>query len=84
MVPEKKISSPAMSSVILGVFAIVGFLLQRFLLAFPLGKLPLTLLALVIRQNVRPDAACDLFDLVLRDTAVIDYFLASTQENLLR
>lgn len=81
MVPEKKISSPAMSSVILGVF---GFFLQRLLLAFPLGKLPLAFLALVKRQDVRPDTPCDLFDLMLRDAAVVDYFLASTQENLLR
>ena len=75
---------PAVSSVVVGVFIIFGVLLQRFLLAFPLGKLPLTFLALVICQDVRPDTACDFFNLVLRDIAVIDYFLASTQENLLR
>jgi len=84
MVPEKKSSSPAVSSVVLGVFVFFGVLLQHFLLAFPLGKLPLTFFALVVCQNVRPDTAGDLFNLVLRDIAVIDYFLASTQENLLR
>ena len=84
MVLEKKRSSPAVLSVVLGVFVFFGVLLQHFLLAFPLGKLPLTFLALVICQDVRPDTACDLFDLMLWDAAVIDYFLASTQENLLR
>ena len=45
---------------------------------------PAAFLALVKRQDVRPDTPCDLFDLMLRDAAVVDDFLASTQENLLR
>ena len=84
MVLGKKLPSPTVSSVVLGVFVNLWVLLQRFLLAFPLGKLPLAFLALVKRQDVRPDTPCDLFDLMLRDAAVVDDFLASTQENLLR
>ena len=84
MLPGKNLSSPAVTSVVLGVFSIVGILMQRFLPAFPLGKLPLTFLALVKSQDIRPDTPCDLFDLMLWDAAVVDDFLASTQENLLR
>ena len=84
MLPGKNLSSPAVTSVVLGVFVIFRLLLQRFLPAFPFCKLPLAFLTLVKCQDVRPDTPCDLFNLVLRDIAVIDYFLASTQENLLR
>lgn len=81
--PGKRNTFPAVSSVILGVFVVFGILLH-ILLPFPFCKLPLSFLALIKCKDVRPDTAGNLFDLVLRDIAAIDYFLASTQENLLR
>lgn len=63
--PERNLFSPAASSVIFGVFVVVGLFLQRFLLAFPFCKLPLAFFVLVICQNIRPDAAGDLLNLVL-------------------
>ena len=76
MTPGKNLSSPAASSVVLGVF---GFFLQRLLLAFPLGKLPLTFLALIESDNVGQDATGNVLDLMLRNAGIVDELLPASQ-----
>ena len=48
-------------------------------LGFPCRKLPLTFLALIVREDVRQEAPGEFFDLVLRDVGVVYEFFLTTQ-----
>ena len=48
-------------------------------LGFPRRELPLALLALVEREDIRQEATGELFDLVLRDVGVVYELFPTTQ-----
>ena len=60
-------------------FPFLSFRLFRFALSLPLPKLPLAFFAFVVSENVREDAPGDVFDLVLRNTGIVDELLFTAQ-----
>ena len=55
------------------------FLHSRFTLGLPFPELPLAFLTLVEGNDVRQDASCDVLDLMLRNTGIVDELLPASQ-----
>ncbi len=65
-----KLAAPC--SVTCLLFPFLSFRLFRFALSLPFPELPLAFFAFVVGENVREDAPSDVFDLVLRNTGIVD------------
>lgn len=63
------------------ILSIVVLCLSLFPLRFPFGKLPLTLCAVIVGENVRQDTPRNLLNFVLRDVGVVDELLSSPQRH---
>ena len=63
------------------ILSIVVLCLSLFPLRFPFGKLPLTLCAVIVGENVRQDTPRNLLNFVLRDVGVVDELLSSSQRH---
>ena len=61
------------------LFPFLSFRLFRFTLSLPFPELPLAFFAFVVGENVREDAPSDVFDLVLRNTGIVDELLFAAQ-----
>ena len=62
-----------------GALAVAVFCFCCVPRCFPFGKLPLTVLTLVIGENIRQQNSGDVFNLVLRDASVVDELLSPAQ-----
>ncbi len=63
------------------ILSIVILCLILFPLRFPFGKLPLTLLAVIVGENVRQNTPRDLLNFILRDVGVVDELFSSPQRH---
>ena len=63
------------------ILSIVVLCLILFPLRFPFGKLPLTLCAVIVGEDVRHDAPRNLLNFMLRDVGVVDELLSSPQSH---
>lgn len=72
-----KLTAPC--SVTCLLFPFLSFRLFRFALSLPFPELPLAFLAFVVGENVREDAPGDVFNLVLRNTGIVDELLSAAQ-----
>ena len=72
-----KLAAPC--SVTCLLFPFLSFRLFRFALSPPFPELPLAFFAFVVGENVREDAPSDVFDLVLRNTGIVDELLLAAQ-----
>lgn len=61
------------------LFPFLSFRLSRFALSLPFPELPLALLAFVVGENVRKDAPGDVFNLMLRNTGIVDELFSTAQ-----
>ena len=60
-------------------FPYLSFRLFRFTLSLPFPELLLAFFAFVIGENVREDTPGDVFDLVLRNTGIVDELFLAAQ-----
>ena len=60
-------------------FPYLSFRLFRFTLSQPLLELSLTFFTFVVGEDVREDAPGDVFNLVLRNTGIVDELLLAAQ-----
>ena len=60
-------------------FPFLSFRPFRFTLSLPFPELPLAFCAFVVGENVRKDAPGDVFNLVLRNTGIVDALLLAAQ-----
>lgn len=72
-----KLTAPC--SVTCLLFPFLSFRLFRFTLSLPFPELPLAFLAFVVGENVREDAPGNVFNLVLRNTGIVDELLLAAQ-----
>ena len=78
--PEKgaaKLTAPCLVTCLL--FPLLSFRPIRFALSLPFPELPLAFLTFVVGEDVREDAPGDMFDLVLRNTGIVDELLLTAQ-----
>ena len=72
-----KLTAPCLVTCLL--FPSLSFRLFRFTLSLPFPELPLALFTFVVGENVREDAPGDVFNLVLRNTGIVDELLLAAQ-----
>ena len=72
-----KLAAPC--SVTCLLFPFLSFRLSRFTLSQPLPELPLAFFAFVIGEDVGEDAPGNVFNLVLRNTGIVDELLLAAQ-----
>ena len=72
-----KLTAPC--SVTCLLFPFLSFRLSRFTLSQPLPELPLAFFAFVIGEDVGEDAPGNVFNLVLRNTGIVDELLLAAQ-----
>ncbi len=60
-------------------FPTLSFRLSRFMLSQPFLELSLAFLAFVVGENIRENAPGKVFDLVLRNTGIVDELLFAAQ-----
>ena len=63
------------------ILSIVVLCLSLFPLRFPFGKLPLTLLAVIVGENVWQNTSRNLLNFILRDVGVVDKLFSSPQRH---
>lgn len=63
------------------ILSIVVLCLSLFPLRFPFGKLPLTLLAVIVGENVWQNTPRNLLNFILRDVGVVDKLFSSPQRH---
>ncbi len=51
----------------------------RFTLSLPFPEFPLAFCAFIVGENIREDAPGNVFDLVLRNTGIVDELLLAAQ-----
>ena len=61
------------------LFPFLSFRLFHFTLSLPFPELPLAFLAFVVGENIREDAPGNVFNLVLRNTGIVDELLLAAQ-----
>ena len=72
-----KLTAPCSVTFLLSPF--LSFRLSRFMLSLPFPELPLAFFAFVVGEDVREDAPGNVFDLVLRNTGIVDELLFAAQ-----
>ena len=72
-----KLATPC--SVTCLLFPFLSFRLFHFMLSLPFPELPLAFFTFVIGENIREDAPGDVFNLVLRNTGIVDELLFAAQ-----
>ena len=72
-----KLAAPC--SVTCLLFPFLSFRLFRFTLSLPFPELPLAFFTFVVGENIREDAPGNAFDLVLRNTGIVDELLSAAQ-----
>ena len=72
-----KLTAPCLVTCLL--FPSLSFRLFCFTLSLPFPELPLAFLAFVVGENVREDAPGNVFNLVLRNTGIVDELLFAAQ-----
>lgn len=72
-----KLTAPC--SVTCLLFSFLSFRLFRFTLSLPFPELPLALFTFVVGENVREDAPGNVFNLMLRNTGIVDELLLAAQ-----
>ena len=72
-----KLTAPCSVTFLLSPFLSVR--LSRFMLSLPFPELPLAFFAFVVGEDVREDAPGNVFDLVLRNTGIVDELLFAAQ-----
>ena len=72
-----KLAAPC--SVTCLLFPFLSFRLFRFTLSLPFPELPLAFFTFVVGENIREDAPGNAFDLVLRNTGLVDELLSAAQ-----
>ena len=72
-----KLTAPCLVTCLL--FSLLSFRLFRFTLSLPFPELSPAFVAFVVGENVRKDAPSDVFDLVLRNTGIVDELLFAAQ-----
>ena len=78
--PEKgaaKLTAPCLVTCLL--FPLLSFRPIRFALSLPFPELPLAFFTFVVGENVGEDAPGNVFDLVLRNTGIVDKLLFAVQ-----
>lgn len=63
------------------ILSIIVLCLSLFPLRFPFGKLPLTLLAVIVGENVWQNTPRNLLNFILRDVGVVDKLFSSPQRH---
>lgn len=72
-----KLTAPCLVTCLL--FPSLSFRLFCFTLSLPFPELPLALFTFVVGENVREDAPGNVFNLVLRNTGIVDELLLAAQ-----
>lgn len=72
-----KLTAPCLVTCLL--LSLLSFRLFRFALSLPFPELPLDFCAFIVGKNIREDAPGNVFNLVLRNTGIVDELLLATQ-----